>query len=246
MTISRTSSDRLLAAAKAVSMVAALALVAQSEWELALAVGWPPAIAWAAAVALDAYVLAAVRSHRDLGVSVLVSAVSVLASHSVYAAPAVWVGGVPGAGGAHLMWQLAAGCSVVPLLVTWRIHHLTGGSGVDTAREAPVRSPEQPPPPPLPEAATEPVPEPARAPEPAQVAAAEARRDTVDAVITDAPTRRSRRDDAQWWADLDDAVRDGRLDPTPTADAIREAIHCGLPRARAMRDRILAEQGRIR
>jgi hypothetical protein len=69
-------------------------LVAQSEWALAIAVGWPAWIAWAAPLALDAYVLAAISANRDLGPSVIVSAASVLGSHAVYAAPGAWEGGV--------------------------------------------------------------------------------------------------------------------------------------------------------
>jgi hypothetical protein len=120
--------------AKVASLVAALALVAQSEWMLALAVGWPPYIAWAAPLALDAYVLAAIRSGSDLGASVVVSAASVLGSHAVYASGAAWDGGTAGTG--HLVWQLAAACSVVPLLVTWRVHHLR--------LPAPVEEPQAP------------------------------------------------------------------------------------------------------
>jgi hypothetical protein len=111
-------------AARTASLVAALALVAQSEWALAIAVGWPAWIAWAAPVALDAYVLAAITAHKDLGPSVVVSTASVFGSHAVYAAPTAWDGAVVNQGGNHLVWQLAAACSVVPLLVTWRVHHL--------------------------------------------------------------------------------------------------------------------------
>jgi hypothetical protein len=120
---SPTLKARLFPIAKTASLVAALALVAQSEWALAIAVGWPAWIAWAAPLALDAYVLAAISANRDLGPSVIVSAASVLGSHAVYAAPGAWEGGVVHQGN-HLVWQLAAACSVVPLLVTWRVHHL--------------------------------------------------------------------------------------------------------------------------
>lgn len=98
-----------------VSLLAALALVAQSEWQLARMVGWPAWIAWAAPIALDAYVLAAVRARRDLGPSVLVSAASVVASHALahqYPDPA------------DVPWWLVGTASAVPLLVTWRVHHL--------------------------------------------------------------------------------------------------------------------------
>lgn len=119
---SPTLKARLFPVAKQASLLAALALVAQSEWALALAVGWPAWIAWAAPVALDAYILAAISAHRDLGPSVVVSAASVFGSHAVYAAPGAWDGGAAGTG--HLIWPMAAACSVVPLLVTWRVHHL--------------------------------------------------------------------------------------------------------------------------
>ena len=106
----------------AVSLAAGMALVAQSEIQLALAVGWPVWLAWCAAVSLDGYVLAAVLARKDILPPVLVSAASVLASHGVYAAPTAWASGTVGQG--HLVWPLAAGCSVVPLLVTWRVHGL--------------------------------------------------------------------------------------------------------------------------
>jgi hypothetical protein len=102
---------------KLLALVAALGLVAQSEWMLALAVGWPPYVAWLAPLALDAYVIHAVRIRQDLGPSVIISAVSVFASHAVYAARGAWDGD-------HLRWYFAALCSVVPLLVAWRVHHL--------------------------------------------------------------------------------------------------------------------------
>jgi hypothetical protein len=114
---------------KLLALVAALGLVAQSEWMLALAVGWPPYVAWLAPVALDAYVIHAVRIRRDLGPSVIISAVSVFASHAVYAARGAWDGD-------HLRWYFAALCSVVPLLVAWRVHHLHQPSSVPV--EAPT------------------------------------------------------------------------------------------------------------
>lgn len=98
-----------------VSLAAALALVAQSEWQLAVLVGWPVWIAWAAPLALDAYVLAAVTARRDLGWSVTVSTASVFASHGLHHQ-------YPDA--ALLPWWVVAFASAVPLLVTWRVHHL--------------------------------------------------------------------------------------------------------------------------
>jgi hypothetical protein len=124
---------------KLLALVAALGLVAQSEWMLALAVGWPVYVAWLAPVALDAYVIHAVRIRQDLGPAVIISAVSVFASHAVYAAPSAWDGD-------HLRWYFAALCSVVPLLVAWRVHHLHQDRSVPA--EAPTAPPEAPPPPP--------------------------------------------------------------------------------------------------
>lgn len=115
-----------------VSLWAALALVAQSEWQLALLVGWPAWIAWAAPLALDAYVLAAVRARRDLGASVLVSAGSVFGSHALHA----WA-----AAGGHVAWWLTGAASAVPLLVSWRVHHLpTEPSWPAPSAPSPARS----------------------------------------------------------------------------------------------------------
>jgi hypothetical protein len=127
---------RKLLEPKLLALVAALGLVAQSEWMLALAVGWPVYVAWLAPVALDAYVIHAVRIRRDLGPSVIISAVSVFASHAVYAARGAWDGD-------HLRWYFAALCSVVPLLVAWRVHHLHQPSSVPA--EAPTAPPVAPP-----------------------------------------------------------------------------------------------------
>jgi hypothetical protein len=122
---------------KTLALVAALGLVAQSEWVLALAVGWPVYVAWLAPVALDAYVVHARIIGRDLGPAVVISAVSVFASHAVYAAPGAWTSGVVGQG--HLRWYFAALCSVVPLLVAWRVHHL------HQPRSVPAEAPTAPP-----------------------------------------------------------------------------------------------------
>ena len=101
------------------------ALISQSEWQLARAVGWPRWVAWCAPVALGAYVLAAMLAGRGLRGAVATSAVSVLMSHGVYAADRVWASLTIGTRhGGHLMWPLAAGCSVVPLLVMYRVHGL--------------------------------------------------------------------------------------------------------------------------
>jgi hypothetical protein len=105
-----------------VSVVTAQSLISQSEWQLAVAVGWPVAVAWCAPVALGGYVLAAMLAQKGLRGAVATSAVSVVMSHGVYAADPVWASGTAGVG--RLWWPLAAGCSVVPLLVMYRVHGL--------------------------------------------------------------------------------------------------------------------------
>jgi hypothetical protein len=122
MTGKHTAGDRWPRILRAVSLAAVMALAAQSEWVLALAVGWPAWLAWCAPVALDCYVLAADWSGRSLVPPVLVSGVSVVTSHAVHATPAAWASGTVGDG--HLRWQLAAVCSVVPLLVLLLSHTL--------------------------------------------------------------------------------------------------------------------------
>jgi hypothetical protein len=76
-----------------------------------------------------------VRIRQDLGPAVIISAVSVFASHAVYAAPSAWDGD-------HLRWYFAALCSVVPLLVAWRVHHLHQDHSVPA--EAPTAPPVAP------------------------------------------------------------------------------------------------------
>jgi len=107
-----------------VALLAALLLVMESEYRLAIAVGWPPWVAWGAPLALDSYVVWSVLAHKDLGWSVAISAVSVFASHYVYAAPGAWHGVPPADASTGLVPPLAALCSVVPLLVAWRIHNI--------------------------------------------------------------------------------------------------------------------------
>jgi hypothetical protein len=170
-----TADDRWPRILRAVSLAAVLALAAQSEMQLALAVGWPIWLAWCAPVALDAYVLAADWARRSLVLPVLVSTVSVLASHAVYASDAAWVSGkAPTGNPHHLVWQLAAVCSVVPLLVLLLSHTLLEHPAPAPAAQ-PVPTP-VPTPLPAPEAAgvdapapapvTEPVAQGAPAPEP--------------------------------------------------------------------------------
>ena len=169
---------------RAVSLAAVMALAAQSEWVLALAVGWPAWLAWCAPVALDCYVLAADWSGRSLVPPVLVSGVSVVTSHAVHAAPGAWASGRVGDG--HLTWQLAAGCSVVPLLVLLLSHTLLEHPA-PTPEAAPVAAPV---PAGLPTPATTPSPAPLPTPVPTPADAPAARtRDVIEAHLRHTPCR---------------------------------------------------------
>lgn len=144
-------------------------------------------------------------------------------------------------------WVVAGWPAIASVGAAGMIHV---ADGAEPAPDEPQAPPMALPAPLLPVTTPTPAPEPEWAPEPARVpAAAETRRDTVSIVSDDVPTRRSRRTDQEWWDALDEAVRTGRLDADPdrvTADRIREALGCGLPRARAMRDQIRAERGAVR
>lgn len=194
-----TNRAQLGRAVGAVALTAAMALIWQSEWQLALAVGWPPYIAWLAPVALDAYVLAAVLHHRDVGVAMTVSATSVFISHAVYATPNIWASNEVGEG--HLVWWAAALFSAVPLLVAWRVHHLVAdpvpAKPVKAARKA---EPVVPVTVPKPVIGADPSPDPQKSP--------------VASVTPDGPTR------AQIAQTLADRRRLG--DPLPTPSAVRK------------------------
>ena len=117
-----TTSTRAARALVVVGVITGQALISQSEWQLARAVGWPAWVAWCAPVALGAYVLAAMIAEKGLRTAVLTSAVSVLLSHTIYAAPTVWESGQVGHG--PLRWFLAGPASVVPLVIMYQIHGL--------------------------------------------------------------------------------------------------------------------------
>lgn len=251
--------DSLFVAARLVSLVAALGLVAQSEWTLALAVGWPSYVAWLAPVALDSYVLAAIRSGRDLGASVIVSTVSVLASHALYANPNVWVGpvGRPDQGG-HLTWKLAAVASVVPLIVMWRTHKLPTpirAGQPDVLTVVNTITEESDPSwwdrlwsgsradstPPTPDPTPDPTPEPDEStPDPDSESA-----DPTPARLSDWRGRRRSRvggrtatPDPDHVARVVAAIESGELPTRPTRDAVRLFLGCGSGPARAVQQAV--------
>ncbi len=128
---------RWVRALPALTLAAVLTITASTEYGLARTVlALPPAIAWALPVAIDSYVLAALRSGRD-----------------VPAALAVMAGALTAATGAHLFTvTLPAGQSLPPtvsgpaataimtvlVVVAWRVHVLIEPPAADPSPGAPA------------------------------------------------------------------------------------------------------------
>lgn len=113
---------RWCASLRHLSLLAILSWTAHAHIELAHLLGAPSWLAWALPVAIDAYVLSALRAweaapaprHGDLRWALGLDAVAVAGSHaaSQLAVPAVWRAAIAGLLG------------VVLVLVLWRVHAL--------------------------------------------------------------------------------------------------------------------------
>jgi hypothetical protein len=90
-------------------------------------------VAWALAVSLDVYVVAALRVERDVAVAIGLMVLTNVAAHSVEAIPGLRVDGRP-------VWWLLAAASALPPVVLWRIHRLAGhgDQAADQADQHPV------------------------------------------------------------------------------------------------------------
>jgi hypothetical protein len=109
------------------SLVAVLAWTAHAHWALATLLGAPVWLAWGLPVAIDAYVLAALRTWerspgrrvRDLGWALGLDCAAVAASHAAgqVVMPTGWRA------------SAAAGLGVVLVLVLWRVHALDVRTG---------------------------------------------------------------------------------------------------------------------
>lgn len=97
---------------KWISVAAAIAATSTAEYDLARAIGMEATIAASVPVALDAYVVRALWSHKEVLTSVLAMVGVNAASHLVTA------GLLP------LGWQLITAVSAIPPLVLWRVHAL--------------------------------------------------------------------------------------------------------------------------
>lgn len=105
----------------ALTLVAVLTITASAEFELARTVlDLPPYIAWALPVAVDSYVLAALRSGRDVVPALAVMAGSLAASMGAHLASASNDGPLPG----HVVAPAATAIMTVLVAVAWRVHVL--------------------------------------------------------------------------------------------------------------------------
>lgn len=129
-----------LSSLRHLSMVAGLSLTAHAHWYLAVEVlHFPALLGWTLPLAVDAYLLAALRAwtespdrrHRDLVWALILDGVAVAGSHaaSQIAVPAPWRAG------------LAAAVGVIVVLAMWRAHALD----VVARRTAPRRQRHEPP-----------------------------------------------------------------------------------------------------
>jgi len=129
-----------LSSLRHLSMVAGLSLTAHAHWYLAVEVlHFPVLLGWTLPLAVDAYLLAALRAwtespdrrHRDLVWALILDGVAVAGSHaaSQVDVPAPWRAG------------LAAAVGVIVVLAMWRAHALD----VVARRTAPRRQRHEPP-----------------------------------------------------------------------------------------------------
>lgn len=105
-----------------VTLLAVLTITASAEYELARTVlDLPPQIAWALPAAIDSYVLAALRTRRDVPAAIAVMAGALLAAMGAHLAhnhtggqplPAAWTA------------PLATAIMTVLVVVAWRVHVL--------------------------------------------------------------------------------------------------------------------------
>lgn len=105
-----------------VALAATIGLTASGEMELARLAGWPKELAWLLPVAIDIYVVQALRRHRDVYIAI---ALMVAANATYHLAHATGVGMHQTAEGLAPTWQLVVGVAAIAPLVMWRIHALT-------------------------------------------------------------------------------------------------------------------------
>ncbi|MFF2525918.1 hypothetical protein [Streptomyces liangshanensis] len=132
------------------SLVAVLVVLASAEYQLARACGFGTYVAAAVPVALDLYVIKALRVRRDIAAAVLALIAVNAASHLVTASV------LP------VRWPLIVAVSSIAPLVLWRIHRLgehpaKDHRAVETPAPVPPPAGDHPPVPPAPQRYGDPV-----------------------------------------------------------------------------------------
>jgi hypothetical protein len=122
----------------ALTLVAVLTITASAEFELARTVlHLPPQIAWALPVAVDSYVLAALRSGRDVLPALTVMAGALAASMGAHLADTTTDGPLP----AHVVAPAATAIMTALVIVAWRVHVLIPHRRVHPETAAPDDAP---------------------------------------------------------------------------------------------------------
>lgn len=129
------------------ALLAALAVTASAEYELARAAGFGVYVAGGVPAALDVYAVRALRARRDVA-AVVVAMVAVQAAAHLVAAGLLAVS-VP----------LVVAVSSIAPLVLWRVHTLAGHAHPASVAAPPVGTPVYTPPAPVAEVYTPPAPE---------------------------------------------------------------------------------------
>jgi hypothetical protein len=131
---------RLLRVLPAVTLLAVLTITASAEYELARTVlNQPAKIAWALPVAVDSYVLAALRARRDVGAALAVMAGALTASMAAHLS---LVGlpvdaRLPGT----VTAPLATAIMTVLVVVAWRVHVLVDVAWSSASTPSPAPTP---------------------------------------------------------------------------------------------------------
>ena len=133
--VSRTG--RALRFLPGVTLAAVVTVTSTSEWTLARTVlDLPPAVAWAVPVAIDSYVVAAMRTRRDVPAAIGVMAGALAAAMGAHLAAAARPHGQPLP--VEVTAPAAAAIMSVLVIVAWRVHVLIDHLAEDHARTRPV------------------------------------------------------------------------------------------------------------
>ncbi|MFD9564383.1 hypothetical protein [Streptomyces sp. NPDC059994] len=106
-----------------VALGATILLTASGELSLAVLTGWPPAIAWGLPLAIDIYVVQAMRRHRDVMLALLL----MVAANAIYHLAEAGLFGVrvDSHGTLRPEWWLIAAVAAIAPWVMLRIHRIT-------------------------------------------------------------------------------------------------------------------------